>query len=66
MLFRSGLSVIHSLGYIHNDVTFDNIGVVKENDTNYRYVLFDFGASKLSNNFQNDYESYFKSKNYYN
>ena len=61
-----GLSVIHSLGYIHNDVTFDNIGVVKENETNYRYVLFDFGSSKLSNNFQNDYESYFKSKNYYN
>ena len=39
------LSKIHKIGYIHNDVSLDNIGY-KFIDGKYTFVIFDFGASR--------------------
>lgn len=38
------LNEIHRLGYLHNDVSLDNIGLKIVNST-FCFVLFDFGAS---------------------
>ena len=46
----NALNKIHKLGYLHNDVSLDNIGLKIINKV-YHFILFDFGASiKVSDN----------------
>ena len=45
---NTALDEIDELGFIHGDTRLDNIGVQNING-NYRYVLFDFGATIVKN-----------------
>jgi len=58
----NALSVLNKNKYIHGDTTFDNIGIEIDSAGEYNYVLFDFGSSKKSIDFDFDYEKYYKSK----
>jgi len=46
------LSKIHEIGYIHNDVSLDNIGYKFVNGK-YIFIIFDFGASRQYTNYDN-------------
>ena len=58
----NALSILNKNKYIHGDTTFDNIGVEIDSTGEYNYVLFDFGASQKSIDYDYDYAKYYKSK----
>ena len=49
------LTVIHNLKYLHNDVSFDNMGLKKNGDNN-TFILYDFGGSTYNKNASIEYK----------
>ena len=61
---------LHNNYIIHGDISIDNIGIYRENNymSEYKFVLFDFDASRNFFNyddFSNDYHRFYKSIKYH-
>lgn len=50
---NKALLCLHTMGYIHNDCTLDNIGINNQGN----FCLFDFDGTKVSGNRLNDFDS---------